>query len=96
MPERKNTFAGLMAVAGVNAATEPPKPPSPPSAQVSHAGNLGKRRDPYYRQISVYVRKDLYKSIRRELFEEEKDFSDLLEEWILAWAAKKGIRPKTV
>jgi hypothetical protein len=42
------------------------------------------------------VRKDLYKSVRRELFEDERDFSDLLEEWIVAWAAKKGIERKTV
>lgn len=95
MTERKNAFAGLMSVAGINAA-QSPKPAPATSIETAQTANLGKRSDPHYRQISVYVRKDLYKSIRRELFEEEKDFSDLLEEWIVAWAAKKGIQAKTI
>lgn len=95
MSDRKNTFAGLMTVAGVNASRPAEKthlPPTAPAALISRASGTGKRRNPNYRQISVYVRKDLYKSVRRELFEDERDFSDLLEEWIVSWAAKKGIQ----
>ena len=49
---------------------------------------VGKRVDPRYQQVSVYVRKDLYDDIRKRLIGKDKDFSDLLERWMGDWTAE--------
>jgi len=50
---------------------------------------VGKRVDPRYQQVSVYVRKDLYEDIRKRLIGKDKDFSDLLERWMGDWTAEE-------
>ncbi len=50
---------------------------------------VGKRVDPRYQQVSVYVRKDLYDDIRKRLIGKDKDFSDLLERWMGDWTAEE-------
>jgi hypothetical protein len=49
----------------------------------------GKRQDPAYQQISAYVRRDLYDTIRRELIGQPRDFSDLLEDWMGDWLKRQ-------
>lgn len=58
---------------------EPPRPAKPPKP-------VGKRQDPAYQQISAYVRRELYDSVRHELIGmKDTDFSDLLEVWMRTW-----------
>lgn len=63
-----------------------PPPPAPPvPAATAAALKTGKRSDPSYRQISTYVRSDLYKQVRKRLTDEERDFAELLDELLEKW-----------
>jgi hypothetical protein len=80
----KNKFADLLGEVGVG------------SAQ-SEAGGLatprvGKRSDPAYRQISTYVRSDLYRLVKRELLMEDRDFSDLVDELLGEWVSRRQVK----
>jgi hypothetical protein len=79
----KNKFAELLGEVGLPAETaaEPETPVAPL--------RVGKRSDPAYRQISTYVRSDLYRSVKRELLMEERDFSDLMDELLAAWVSTR-------
>lgn len=74
----KNKFADLLGEVGIAPDAAPPElPPAPPK--------VGKRSDPAYRQISTYVRSDLYRNVRRELLLDDRDFSDLIDELLAEW-----------
>jgi hypothetical protein len=79
----KNKFAELLGEVGLPAETgpEPETAVAPPK--------VGKRSDPAYRQISTYVRSDLYRSVKRELLMEEREFSDLMDELLAAWVGTR-------
>jgi hypothetical protein len=78
----KNKFADLLGEVGIGAGTgvAPGEAPAP---------KIGKRSNPSYRQISTYVRSDLYLSVKRELLTEERDFSDLLDELLTEWVSTR-------
>lgn len=101
----KNRFAALLEERGM-APVESPSPlppaapvptapvaaPPPPAAIPVPPIRVGKRSDPAYRQISTYVRSDVYKTVRKELTDLEMDFSDLLDELLAKWiATRKGV-----
>jgi len=79
----KNKFADLLGEVGfpTEAAPEPEVAVAPPK--------VGKRSDPAYRQISTYVRSDLYRSVKRELLMDERDFSDLMDELLAGWVSTR-------
>jgi hypothetical protein len=61
----------------------------PGAASKSSFRSIGKRQNPAYQQISAYVRRDLYETVRRQLVGRDDDFSDLLQEWMQQWLASK-------
>jgi hypothetical protein len=77
----KNKFAELLGEVGVGSAGSPDSTPV--------ASKIGKRSDPAYRQISTYVRSDLYRTVKRELLMDERDFSDLMDELLADWVRKR-------
>ena len=78
----KNKFAELLGEVGFPAgAPEPQIGAAPPK--------IGKRSDPAYRQISTYVRSDIYRNVKRELLMEERDFSDLMDELLTVWVSSR-------
>lgn len=81
----KNKFADLLgevaAGQGLSSAVAAPEAPK-----------AGKRSDPAYRQISTYVRSDLYRSVKRELLIDERDFSDLMDEILSHWLSNRRSR----
>lgn len=48
----------------------------------------GKRDDPDYTQISVYIRKEPYYEAKRKLIGHDRDFSDLVNELLARWLSK--------
>ena len=80
----KNKFADLLGEVGLGSATEPAAEAASPVA-----AKIGKRSDPSYRQISTYVRSDLYRSVKRELLMDERDFSDLMDELLSEWLGRR-------
>ena len=47
----------------------------------------GKRSNPDYIQVTCYIKKGTHKSVKRGLFEIEKEFSELVEELLQKWLA---------
>ena len=71
-------------------APEPQADPSPPEAPSQPAVKptprpRGKKSDPDYTQVTVYLRKDRYATARKRLFDERKQFSDLVGELLDRW-----------
>lgn len=60
-----------------------PKPPGRP--------RTGKRSNPEYRQVSAWIRKDLYDKVTHRLFTKEnrREFSDLVGSLLEAWLRQK-------
>jgi hypothetical protein len=79
----KNKFADLLGEVGISPVdVEPDVPPPPPP-------KVGRRSDPAYRQISTYVRSDVYRAVKRELLMDERDFSDLMDELLSEWVSRR-------
>ncbi len=55
------------------------------SGDTPKRGTLAKRNDPAYRQALAYVRAETMKSVKSRLAEEEREFSDLVEELLSEW-----------
>lgn len=78
----------------IRVGAEPPAPippPAPPAPVAAAALKTGKRSDPNYRQISTYVRSDLYKQVRKRLTDEERDFAELLDELLERWIGNEPL-----
>ncbi len=60
-----------------------------PSGDLSHAGSeiarRGKRSNDEYRQVSAYIRKDTHRRTKMALLEENREFSELVEELLQYW-----------
>lgn len=80
----KNKFAELLGEVGLGSEGTPTPSPEP-----VNVARVGKRSDPAYRQISTYVRSDLYRLVKRELLMEERDFSDLMDELLGDWLSRR-------
>ena len=65
-------------------APESPRRSRPPRSQ-----GAGKRGDPHYRQVSAYVRKDTHQKVKMALLEEDREFSELVENLLRDWLAKR-------
>lgn len=78
----RNKFADLLGEVGIAPSFEPASESAPPA--------VGKRSDPAYRQISTYVRSDVYRSVKRELLMDERDFSDLMAELLADWLSRRA------
>ena len=80
----KNKFADLLGEVGLGNPGQTGVEAEPPPIV-----RVGKRSNPAYRQISTYVRSDLYRSVKRELLMEERDFSDLMDELLAEWISRR-------
>ena len=84
----KNKFADLLGEVGLGSPIETPAQEAAPTP----AAKVGKRSDPAYRQISTYVRSDIYRLVKRELLMDERDFSDLMDELLAEWVSKRQVK----
>lgn len=55
-------------------------------------GYAGGKRDnkEEYTQASAYVRRDVHKKVKSALVDEEKEFSELVEELLIEWLKARG------
>ena len=90
---KKTRFSGLVgkqANLASETAPEATASPSPPVAPAKPTAKPkprppGKKSDPDYTQVTVYLRKDRYATARKRLFDERKQFSDLVGELLDRW-----------
>ena len=67
--------------------------PEPPIPSVRAAGRAtGKRSDPEWGNITILMRKQVKRDVRRRLEDEEagRDISTLIDELLTEWLAKTG------
>jgi hypothetical protein len=51
----------------------------------TRTASVGKRSDDEYRQVSAYIRKDTHQQVKIALLQEEREFSQLVEELLRSW-----------
>jgi len=52
--------------------------------------NRGKRSNPDYEQVGVYIKRDMHLEVKKHLITEpEHDFSDLVNELLAGWLSAK-------
>ena len=51
----------------------------------TRTAGVGKRSDNDYRQVSAYIRKDTHQRVKIALLQEEREFSELVEELLSSW-----------
>lgn len=44
-----------------------------------------KRSNPEYQQVTAYIRRSTYTAARKQLFDEGREFSELVEELVAGW-----------
>jgi hypothetical protein len=71
-------FAGLKSIIEGAPRAEAPRPEPQPK-------RAGKRDDPDYTQISVYIRKQPYHEAKRRLIGSGQDFSELVNQLVVEW-----------
>ena len=50
----------------------------------------GKKSDPDYAQVTVYLRKDNHLAAKKRLLDDGKEFSELVDELVSTWLEKSG------
>ena len=89
MTEKKSRFAGIADIRSKLPA-EPEPPPPAAEAVVSKMGRPpGKKTDPKYVQVTVYLRKDVHRTARKLLLDDGGQFSDLVDELVSRWITEK-------
>lgn len=51
--------------------------------------SVGKRSDSEYRQVSAYIRKDTHREVKIALLQEDREFSELVEELLRGWLDRR-------
>ena len=81
--EKKSRFAGI----ADNRSKLPslPDSPLPTTAPVKMGRPPGKKTDPNYVQVTVYLRKDIHKAAKKLLVDDGGQFSDLVDDLVNRW-----------
>ena len=98
MTEKKSRFAGIADIrsrlpAEPEVEAAPPAAPAPPqpvpTAAASKMGRPpGKKTDPHYVQVTVYLRKEIHREAKKLLLDDGGQFSDLVDDLVRQWIAK--------
>lgn len=51
----------------------------------------GKKNNPKYKQVTVYLREEAHRSAKKVLLDEERDFSELVDELLEQWLQTAGL-----
>lgn len=82
---KSNRFKELSAA--LKGEETPPQELTPPPAKTR---NRGKRSNPDYEQVGVYIQRELHLEVKKRLITEpEHDFSDLVNELLEGWLSAR-------
>jgi hypothetical protein len=80
--QKPNTFTGFIQASG--------QARNKPAEQIDDSERTtGRRSRSDYTQVAGYVPASLYREVKRKLFDEERNFSELLEKWMTDYVAKR-------
>ena len=89
MGNKKSRFAGVGDIHKKLSAD----PESQPRSKMGRPP--GKKSDPAFKQVTVYLRKDTHDTARKILFDDRRQFSDLVDELVSRWiSSQKARSPK--
>lgn len=84
MTTKKSRFAGIADIRS----KLPAEPELEPERSAGKTGRPpGKKSNPSYAQVTVYLRKDLHRTAQKLLFDDKRQFSDLVDELVDRWVA---------
>lgn len=89
MPKAKKDPSAMFAALGADEEQRQADERSP-DVPIKRGRAKGKRSDPNFIQVGAYIPKDLNQQVKRRLFDEEMDFSDLVAELLEDWLSKKS------
>ena len=49
----------------------------------------GKKSDPNYQQVTVYIRKEIHVGAKKHLLDDGKEFSELVDELVAKWVTSR-------
>ena len=79
MKNKKSRFAGTAEISKKLSA-------APEAAPRMKTGRPpGKKSDPAFKQVTVYLRKETHETARRLLFDEHREFSELVDQLVREW-----------
>jgi hypothetical protein len=85
-------FSGLVPASrrgNVSATQKVKVPDTQKSKEAAEAARIGrppgKRSDAEYRQVTAYIRRETYADARKLLFDEAREFSDLVQDRVAEW-----------
>lgn len=84
MTNMKGRFAGIADIRS-KLPIEPDPESQPGRPAVKTGRPPGKSSDPSYTQVTVYIRKDLHRTAQKLLFDDRRQFSDLVDELVARW-----------
>jgi len=90
MGNKKSRFAGIGDIHKKLSAD----PESQPRSKMGRPP--GKKSDPAFKQVTVYLRKDTHQTARKILFDERRQFSDLVDELVSRWISSQKSRSSKV
>ena len=97
--EKKTRFSGLLNRTTVPADPAPevkaepelaplPASPPPPTLVAPKMGRpAGKKTNPEYTQVTVYLRKEVHRQAKKLLIDDGREFSELVDELVSKWAS---------
>jgi hypothetical protein len=89
MTEKKSRFAGIADIRSKLPAEPVPPPPASEPAAAKMGRPPGKKADPKYVQVTVYLRKDVHRAARKLLLDDGGQFSDLVDDLVNRWVVEK-------
>jgi len=92
MGNKKSRFAGIGDIHKKLSAD----PESQPRRVTKMGRPPGKKSDPAFKQVTVYLRKDTHDTARKILFDDRRQFSDLVDELVSRWISGQKARSSKV
>ena len=90
MGNKKSRFAGIGDIHKKLSAD----PESQPRSKMGRPP--GKKSDPAFKQVTVYLRKDIHDTARKILFDDRRQFSDLVDELVSRWISSQKAKKQKV
>ena len=72
-----------------------PQQEQPGAAQIRAARRVGrppgKKNNPEYKQVTVYLREESHRAAKKLLLDEQRDFSELVDDLLGQWLQTSGL-----
>ena len=86
----KTRFSGVLGkVRKGDSAPQESESPAPSPSKIGRP--RGKKSDPDYRQVTVYLREEVHRAAKKRLLDQDKQFSELVDELVDQWVKSESL-----